>query len=255
LLPGLRKEIERIDSHMNSASVKHKSAALLKKHSDAIIDGHTCAVFFDFDNTITQTDILDDIIERFSINKDWVRIEKLWQAGSIGSRECLEQQLAGVRISKDDLREYLAGIKIDPCFKPLVSFLRSRSIEPMILSDSFNIIIKYILSHNGLDDIKIIANSLRIEGDILVPSFPHSNSKCFRCAHCKHMNVVSNGAKKKTVIYIGDGLSDVCPAEHCDIVFAKANLLESFRSNGSECIEFTHLGDVQDFFMEVEHAG
>ena len=229
--------------------------AIIKKHSEAILDGLTCGVFFDFDNTITPTDILDDLIERFAITRDWTKIEKAWQAGTIGSRDCLIQQLACVRISKDALVKYLAEIKIDPAFKPLVSYLRSRSIEPMILSDSFNTIIKYILNNNGINDIKIIANSLSIEGDRLIPSFPHSNPKCFRCAHCKQINVVSNGEKKKTTIYIGDGLSDVCPAEHCDIVFAKANLLASFRKNGSECIEFSHLGDVYDFFMEVEHAG
>jgi len=31
-----------------------------------------CLVFFDFDNTITNFDVLDDIIRRFSADKKWV---------------------------------------------------------------------------------------------------------------------------------------------------------------------------------------
>ncbi|MEW6171254.1 MAG: hypothetical protein AB1472_06850 [Candidatus Omnitrophota bacterium] len=66
------------------------------------------SVFIDFDNTITPFDILDDIVERFSINKNWVALEKKWKEGKIGSQECLEGQLSLVRISKNALLKYLA---------------------------------------------------------------------------------------------------------------------------------------------------
>ncbi|MCX5696960.1 MAG: hypothetical protein NTU54_03145 [Candidatus Omnitrophica bacterium] len=36
---------------------------------------------FDFDNTITPFDVLDDIIEKFSVNDDWVVYEEAWRAG------------------------------------------------------------------------------------------------------------------------------------------------------------------------------
>ena len=36
-----------------------------------------CRIFFEFDNTITLSDILDDIIKKFAINRDWMRYEEL----------------------------------------------------------------------------------------------------------------------------------------------------------------------------------
>jgi len=38
-----------------------------------------CRVFFDFDNTMTTSDVLDDVIRRFSINDKWIALENVWK--------------------------------------------------------------------------------------------------------------------------------------------------------------------------------
>ena len=62
-----------------------------------------CEVFFDFDNTITTSDILDDILQRFSVDGDWRVLERDWLAGKIGSKACLAGQLQSVRVTREDL--------------------------------------------------------------------------------------------------------------------------------------------------------
>lgn len=111
---------------------------------------HQFEVYFDFDNTITDFDVLDDIIRRFSINDGWRRVEEAWEAGNISSRECLEQQLSQVRVSEAALREYLGTIEVDPAFPLIVNWLRKREVAPTILSDSFSSIIAGILGNNGI---------------------------------------------------------------------------------------------------------
>jgi 2,3-diketo-5-methylthio-1-phosphopentane phosphatase len=219
-----------------------------------IVDGTSCAVFFDFDNTITPFDILDDLIERYAVSKDWYKYETLWQAGKMGSRECLSKQVELIRINKKDFDDYILRIPIDPDFKLLLSYFRSKGIEPIIVSDCFTVIIKKILKNHGISDVKIFANILEHEGDRLKLSFPYVNKKCNRCAHCKQSNVIKNGTSRKTIVYIGDGLSDVCPAEQCDMVFAKASLLKHFKQNKMEHIEFNKLIDIYNFFREVDNG-
>ncbi|MBL7070141.1 MAG: hypothetical protein ISS27_01560 [Candidatus Omnitrophica bacterium] len=63
--------------------------------------------FFDFDNTITGFDVLDDLVKRYSINKKWQFFERAWKNGSIGSRKCLQEQLRVVRITRAGLKMYL----------------------------------------------------------------------------------------------------------------------------------------------------
>jgi 2-hydroxy-3-keto-5-methylthiopentenyl-1-phosphate phosphatase len=219
-----------------------------------IINGTNCEVFFDFDNTVTLFDILDDLIERYAVSKDWYKFEMLWQAGKIGSLECLSRQLELIRISKKDFDDYVLGIPIDPGFKLLLSYFRSKGIEPVIVSDGFTGIISKVLENHSISGIKILANGLEHEEDRFKLTFPYVNKECDRCAHCKQNNVIKNESSKKMIVYIGDGLSDVCPAEQCDIVFAKASLLKHFKHNKLEHIEFNKLIDIYNFFQEVDNG-
>lgn len=213
-----------------------------------------CVVYFDFDNTITPFDILDDIISRFSIDKNWVAFEKSWKNSEIGSGQCLKGQLKSVRINKKDLLRYLAKIKIDHHFHELFDMLKREGIEPVILSDSFTSFIKPVLDNNGVKNVKIYANALRFSGRRLIPSFPYKNKSCLRCAHCKKKNLLKKEIRDKLIIYIGDGLSDVCPAECSDMVFAKStgSLLEHFRKTKKLCLAFDNLKDICDYFRGLE---
>lgn len=206
-------------------------------------------VFFDFDNTITRFDILDDIIKRFSKNKKWQKLEKAWKQGKIGSRECLAGQLKEVSITRAKLLKYLSKIKVDPYFIKLLKFFKTRGIRPVILSDSFHFIIRRILKNNRIKDIKIYCNTLSFFKDRLINSFPHTNKACFVCAHCKKNNLLRLSGSGK-IIYIGDGRSDLCPAKRADLVFAKGSLLKHFKKLKRKSIAFNDLGDVYRYLRE-----
>ena len=101
-------------------------------------------VFFDFDNTITSIDVIDNMLERFSGDDNWKDLEKRWQREEIGSLECLKGQVEGIRVDKDTLDSYLSTIKIDPYFNKLLQFFGSRGIPVLIVSDNFDYMLKEI---------------------------------------------------------------------------------------------------------------
>jgi 2-hydroxy-3-keto-5-methylthiopentenyl-1-phosphate phosphatase len=208
------------------------------------IDPSKAIVLFDFDNTIASLDTFDDIILNYSINDRWKEIEEEWKNGLIGSRKCLEEQLKGVRISKKELDTYLKAIKIDPYFKKLLAFLRSKKIKALILSDNFDKILKPILKYNKIQGLRVYCNKLRISGNRLIPVFPFQNPKCRQCGHCKEKNVLANTSIESIIFYIGDGRSDICPALQADFVFAKDSLLNYFCDIGLKCTPFKSLKTV-----------
>jgi len=120
-----------------------------------------CLVFFDFDNTLTSFDVLDDIVTRFSVDDGWKALEQQWLEGKIGSRECLKGQLERVRIPKPALLKYLKKIRISPVFKKIIPLLNTHRAGPVILSDNFHFIIDTILRNNGIKGAEVCANSLR----------------------------------------------------------------------------------------------
>ena len=58
------------------------------------------------------------------LRADFEQAEAAWEAGEIGSRECLERQLSQVRVTAAGLRDYLGLIKVDTAFRPIVDLLR-----------------------------------------------------------------------------------------------------------------------------------
>jgi 2,3-diketo-5-methylthio-1-phosphopentane phosphatase len=209
-------------------------------------------IYFDFDNTITDFDILDDIIQRFSINDDWKRVEEAWATGTIGSRECLEQQFSQVRVTETVFQEYLSTLKIDPAFPAILALLRSKKIDPVIVSDSFTSIISKILANNGVVGLNILSNEMALVDDKPVVSFPYFQSICTRCGNCKTSHLLQRnrpaGTKK---IYVGDGQSDVCPAGFCEILFAKGSLLKHYSPIRKDCIPFENLGTVYSHLQAI----
>jgi 2-hydroxy-3-keto-5-methylthiopentenyl-1-phosphate phosphatase len=125
-------------------------------------------------------------------------------------------------------------------------------VDPVIISDSFTHIIRYILEHNGISGIIVHANSLRMCGDCLQPSFPHTGTECKRCGHCKTETLARAEFAGKRAVYIGDGLSDLCPARRADLVFAKhgCSLEHHLQQTGAHCELFNNLGDIYQFFKE-----
>lgn len=211
-----------------------------------------CAVFFDFDNTITTVDVLDEVIRRYSINGDWIRYESLWKDGKIGSKECTEAQLKGIRVNKETLDRYLATVKLDVSFVKLLALLKRYNIHPVILSDSFTYFVHTILKNHNIRNLPVYANTIRFEGQRLIPSFPYRNSECKRCAHCKGAHLIKPSISDKATIHIGDGLSDVCAALAADIVFAKEKLVDYLKKEKKACLEFVHLKDVYDLFKKAQ---
>ena len=201
-------------------------------------------VFFDFDNTIAVSDVLDDVIKRFAVDESWIKLEEAWVAGKIGSRECLSGQLRLVCVSKNDFFRYLASVKIDPFFKKILEFLKAKGIRPVILSDNFLFILRRILKNHGITGIKIYSNRASFSGDRLKLSFPYFNKNCMRCAHCKRNSLLKNSDNTDFIIYVGDGLSDLCAAKEADLVFAKDNLLAHFQKAKRPCVPFKTLKDV-----------
>jgi 2-hydroxy-3-keto-5-methylthiopentenyl-1-phosphate phosphatase len=203
---------------------------------------------------LTKTDILNEIIKKFSVNDQWIALENAWVNGEIGAKECLEGQLRGIKVSKKALEKFLTHVELDKHSYKVLSFLNAEGVKPVILSDNFSPIIEYVLKHHGIKDVKVYANALRFYKDHLIPSFPYDNPFCPSCAHCKKIHLTRNEEDSKSIVYVGDGRSDFCPAKVSDIVFAKDSLLQHLNQMHKPCIAYKDLETVYNYFKEAGDA-
>ncbi len=202
------------------------------------------ALFLDFDNTITIGDVLDTVIERFSLTDQWREWESAWQRGELSTSECLSRQIANLRVGPDELAAFVQEASIDASFPRIVGLCARQDIPLRIVSDNFSVIVREILQRHSLGGVVVLANELRFDGNTPTALFPHTSSRCGRCAHCKAKHFAAFAAHR--TIFVGDGLSDICPAEVADVVFAKDALAQHLSSAATPFIPFADLASVHD---------
>ena len=207
-------------------------------------------IFCDFDGTITPLDVTDQILTQFA-HPSWREIEQQWMQGMIGSRECLERQIALFDAPAGELNAVIDAIAIDTEFKAFCKFARQKHLPLYIISDGFDYVIRRVLKVAGVarhfrSGSNLFASALRMEGRRLAPSFPHSPEPCAHgCATCKAALIRRLRENRHPVIFIGDGMSDRFAVEAADVVFAKRHLLAYCRENGIACHPFETFKDVQ----------
>ena len=207
-------------------------------------------VFCDFDGTITQLDVTDQILSQLA-HPSWREIEREWMLGLIGSRECLERQIALVDAPAEELQAVIDAVAIDRDFPAFCKFARKKRLPLYILSDGFDYVIRRVLKRAGVErhfrsGSNLFASALRQEGRRLAPSFPHSPEPCEHgCATCKAKLIRRLREGRQPVIFVGDGMSDRFAAEFADVVFAKRHLLAYCRESGIACHAFETFKDVQ----------
>ena len=205
-------------------------------------------IFCDFDGTITQLDVTDQILTQLA-HPSWREIEQEWMMGLIGSRECLERQIALVDAPVEELHAVVDEVPIDPDFKAFCQYSRKNRLPLYILSDGFDYVIRRVLKRAGVDRqfrSSLFASGLRVEGRRLFPSFPHSPEPCSHgCATCKEGLIRRLRDGRQPVIFVGDGMSDRFAVEVADLVFAKRHLLAHCRENGIACHAFETFKDLQ----------
>lgn len=206
-------------------------------------------IFCDFDGTITEIDVIDLILSQLA-HPSWREVEQEWVRGTIGSRECLERQMALVTASEAELNALVDSVPIDPTFAAFYGSIRKRRIPFYIVSDGFESVIRRALGKAGLGGRlafrgRVFASALQWKGGRLEARFPHVGAECRHgCATCKvaAMKKLAGGAFK---VFIGDGLSDRFAAEAGDLVYAKGRLLAYCRDHELKARPFETFADVQ----------
>lgn len=211
---------------------------------------HKLALFFDFDNTLTEGDVLDELIATYSPNDMWRDWERAWAEGELSARECLRLQVENMRVSREQLYAHVARVRIDPAFADIVAWARQRRVPVSIVSDSFLPLIRHVLQSHDIDDVPIYANDLAFAGgDRLMPSFPFHDAAFPRSANAKARHLRASHGRR--IVFAGDGHSDLDAALAADVVFAKSTLARELAVRGVAFHPFDTLEPVLGFLETI----
>ena len=220
--------------------------------------------FTDFDGTITLMDSNDYLTDNIGYgqklrkqgNKDTLD-------GKISFRESFKGMMESVTTPYNQCVDLLVkNIKLDPYFKQFLDYAMATNIPVVVLSSGMVPIIEALLRHlvgeGGARYIQIVANNVKPkpgksiddeDGWDLVfhdeSGFGHDKSLTIR-PYAK-----LPAAKRPTLFYAGDGVSDLSAAKETDLLFAKkGNDLVTFCVR--EQIPFTEFEDWKSITATVQ---
>jgi 2,3-diketo-5-methylthio-1-phosphopentane phosphatase len=211
------------------------------------MNGYSFKIFCDFDGTIALNDIGNFFYRNFGNPKICNETVEKWEKGLISSIECLSIECSTIKnITIERVNEFINEQGIDLTFIPFVEFCREKNIEITVLSDGLDIYIERLFNKHRID-VKYFSNSIEFKPDGTAKMiFPYTDSVCEKCANCKRNHAINLSGDYEISIYIGDGLSDACPIEYCDYIFAKDQLLLYCEKNRISYFPFKNFNDVKE---------
>jgi len=190
------------------------------------------ALLCDFDETVIQENMGVMLLERFG-EKGWERFFPAYLSGSISLRECITSEYSRLRASRQQVQAFARDNgSFRPGFRELVSFCQNGNIPLVIVSGGLSVYVETFLAHHGLGHLPVFSEKAVFRDGGVSLAGGDANGHCLQGNSCKCLRLESYRSLGHKVLYIGDGSSDLCPAEKADLVFARGKLLEHCRAKG-----------------------
>jgi 2-hydroxy-3-keto-5-methylthiopentenyl-1-phosphate phosphatase len=197
------------------------------------------SIVIDFDGTITENDLLDQIARDFGDPAVYQEVEDALHAGTMTLREVITREYKPVTTPMDEAVAWvLERVTIRPGFADFVRAAQEAGWDVHVVSSGFVEFIEPVLEREGVD-VEVHANGVdaRPDGWVVQWRYPES------CGHC-HESCKRDLLPTGYVVYIGDGYSDRCAALAADRVFATRGLATYLAEHRAEFEPFDDFRDV-----------
>lgn len=197
--------------------------------------------FTDFDGTITLQDTNDHITANYGCGEAKLKeITKQIGDGEVSFRDGFQQEFDSWMLPLPKVLEIMKrDISLDPHFKDFVLWAKENSVPIVVVSSGMIPIVRTMLAHflgeDLIQDIEIVANDAQLKSPINSfdkadgwtlkfhdsSSFGHDKSLAIR-PYADAISKMDSDDDKPTLLYAGDGVSDLSAARETDLLFAKA---------------------------------
>jgi 2,3-diketo-5-methylthio-1-phosphopentane phosphatase len=174
----------------------------------------------DFDGTITEKDIGDEVCERFAA-PEWRDIDAAWVRNELTLPEAQRRVWALARAERPAVLAYareVGGVRAG--LDRLLDDAVRAGGEVWLASGGFDFYIEAILGERLGRFQRAYFNRAAFNGGGIEVSFPHDGLACARCAVCKGKVCDQARATGARVVFIGDGASDRCAIGRADALYA-----------------------------------
>lgn len=203
----------------------------------------------DFDGTIIRNNLSVLLREEFA-RGDWQTIESRYLQGQLSVEQSNQLQYALIRETRDRLQEFVSHhIEVRPGFAEFIHYCQQKAIQFVIVSSGLDFYIETVLAQIGLSHLEVYCGRTVFTEDGITVSYTDPQGKAidrgFKTVYLDWLR-----KRAPSLIYIGDGLSDLAPARRADHVFATGHLARLLRA---EAVAYHSFADFHDLLCHVKY--
>lgn len=208
---------------------------LVNRHHPTTPRWSRTAFVFDFDGTISEDDVFDAVFRRYA-DPAWLGAHADYHAGEISLRDAYREMARHFRGGERDFFSFLRDkTSLRRGFSPLLSRLRQAGARILIVSNGFDIYIRYLLRRWRIDlrGVPVRCHHAFFRGGRLRLRFrTHARLRHRNCLIGKAETVEELQGLGYRVCFFGNGYSDTPAARTADAVFARTELAAYCRREG-----------------------
>ena len=173
----------------------------------------------DFDGTIIRHNLGVLFRETFA-HSDWKGIETAYAQHSITVEECNRQQYRLINEPIESLQDFACKhSEVRPGFQKFVEYCQQTGIPLVIVSNGVDFYIETILKRIGMSHLELHCGHGVFREDSIIVSYEDPEGKpldsSFKRTYLQWLR-----QRDSTIVYLGDGFSDIEPASQADYVLA-----------------------------------
>ena len=202
------------------------------------------AILCDFDETVAEQNIAHVILKRFGKN-GWRTLQQQFREGTIHAKEYFELSFDGLATSRHEMQLHVRkhGV-LRNGLTQFSNYCREKGIELAIVTHGLDFYVDALLDEAGLGWLPTYAVEAIFTENGLQYGYHYTKPICTEYGNCKCLIIEQYRSNGNKVVYIGDGISDLCPALQADFVFARSLLLEECQAKGITHMELHDFSDV-----------
>lgn len=207
----------------------------------------------DFDGTITEEDASFFLLDAFA-QGEWRRLLREYKEHRISVGHFNTAAFAMVKADRHALLEALKDkVKMRSGLRELVDYCLAKDFRFVIVSNGLDFYINAVLRDVGLENLEVHAARTSFHAQGMKVQYVGPDGKPLEDGF-KEAYIRSFLGLGYTVIYVGNGDSDVAPAKHAHHVLATGELLSHCRENNLNCRSFESFIDAIGHLEQISQV-
>jgi 2-hydroxy-3-keto-5-methylthiopentenyl-1-phosphate phosphatase len=217
----------------------------LKQYEKELPQVMKIAIQCDFDGTVTEEDVSFLLLDTF-VGSKWKEMLQEYMTGKIPVGTFNRKVFAMVKADRQTMLDVIFSsdrVKVRPGFRELLEYCNQKDYKFVIVSNGLIFYIEAILENLGVDGIEMFAAKNQFSPDGMKVRYIGPDGSEME-AGFKEAYTGLLQKKGYSVVYVGNGVSDIYPSRQAIKVFATGDLLEKCREENLACTPFSDFYDV-----------